>query len=80
MPTFNSCTKCVCSPGRLYDRTPDFPQIFLSIDVYMTSQPILALICKLRVSSMCLAYFLTCHLWMFVQPGTARRLVDRCRN
>ena len=23
VPTFNSCTKCVGSPGIIYDRTPD---------------------------------------------------------
>ena len=56
VPTFNSCTKCVGSPGRIHDRTPDCPPIFLGMDVYMTSQSILALIRKLRVSPICLAY------------------------
>ena len=38
VPTFNSCTKCVGSPGRIHDRTPDCPQMFLGMDVFMTSQ------------------------------------------
>ena len=50
VPTFNSCTKCVGSSGRIHDRTPDCPPIFLCMDVYMTSQLILALIRNLRVS------------------------------
>ena len=32
-------------------------------------------------SLMCLAYsILTCHPWVFVQPGTSTRPVDWCRN
>ena len=27
-----------------------------------------------------LAYFITCYLWVFVQPGTGRRPVDWCMN
>ena len=61
VPNFNSCTKCVGSPGRIHDRTPECSPIFLGMDVYMTSQLILALIRKLRVSSMYLDYFLTCY-------------------
>ena len=57
-------------------RPPPPPPIFVGMDVYMTSQPIIALIRKLRVSSMYFAYFLTCHSWVCVQPGTARRPVD----
>ena len=63
VPTLNSCTKCVGSLGRIHDRTPDCPPISLGMVVYMTSQLILALIRKLRVSSMRLAYFLTCYSW-----------------
>ena len=29
---------------------------------------------------MCLAFFVTCYSWVFVQPDTGRRPVDRCRN
>ena len=36
--------------------------------------------CKLRGSLVCLAYFLTCYTWVFVQPGTGRRPVDWCSN
>ena len=61
VPTFNSCTKCVGRPGRIHDRTPECSPIFFGMDVYMTSQLILALIRKLRVSSMYLAYFLRCY-------------------
>ena len=40
-----------------------------------------ALIRKLRGSLMRLGHiFLTCHQWVFVQPGTGRRPVDWCRN
>ena len=39
-----------------------------------------ALIRKLRVSLMCLAYFLTCYQWVFEQPDTGRRSVDWYRN
>ena len=43
----------------------------------MTSQLKVELIRKLRRSLICLAYlFMTCYPWVFVQPGTGRRLVD----
>ena len=50
------------------------PPSFLCMDAWMTSQLNVALNCKLHGSLMCLAYFLTCYLWVFVQP------VDWCRN
>ena len=36
VPTFNSCTKYVDSPGRIHDRTPDCHTFFLGMDAYMT--------------------------------------------
>ena len=42
---------------------------------------IVALIHMLRCSMMCLAYFLTCCQWVFIQPSTARRSDDLwCSN
>ena len=38
----------------------------------------MALIHKLLGPLMCLAYILTYHLWVFIQPGTGRPLVDWC--
>ena len=46
----------------------------------MISQMDVALTHKLRGSLVSLAYFLTCCLCVFVQPGTGRRPVDWCRN
>ena len=47
----------------------------------MTSQLTVVLFCKVRVSSVCLAYcFLTRYPRVFVQPGYGRRPVDWCRN
>ena len=46
------------------------PPSFLGMDAWMTSQLNVALIHKLRASLMCLVYFLTYHLWVFVQPGS----------
>ena len=75
VPTVNSCTKCVGSPGGVLDRTPiatQFPG-----NEYTDS---VALICKQFGSLMRLAKFLTCYPCKFVQPGTGRRPVDWCRN
>ena len=54
MPAFNSCTKCVGSPGIIHDRTPDDPPVSWA---WMTSQLNVALIRKPRGSLMCLADF-----------------------
>ena len=27
LPTFNSCSKCMCSPGIIHDHTPDCLQV-----------------------------------------------------
>ena len=40
------------------------PPSFLGMNAWMTSQLNVALIHKLRGSSICLAYFLTCYPWM----------------
>ena len=63
MPTFNS--------GHNTRPHTRLPQRFLGMDALVTSQLNVGLICKLRGSLMCLAYFLTCYPWVFVQPGTA---------
>ena len=78
VPTFNSCTKCVGSLGIIHDMPPSF----LGKGAWMTSQMNATLIRKLRrsFSLMCLAYFLTCYIWVLKQSGTDRRPVDRCRN
>ena len=36
MQTFNSCTKCVGSPGITHDRTPRLPRNSLGMDAWMT--------------------------------------------
>ena len=57
------------------------PPSFLGLDAWMTSQLNVALIRKLRVSLMCLAYFFyLLSIWVFVQPLTGRRPIDWCRN
>ena len=56
------------------------PQRFLCIDAWMTSQMNVALIHKLLGSLMCLAYFLTCYIWVIEQPVTDKRPVDGCMN
>ena len=54
VPTFNFCTtKCVGSPGRIRDRTPD---CHLNSWAWMTSQLKVAMSRKLRGPSMCFAY------------------------
>ena len=53
MPTYNSCTKRVGSPGLIHAQ---LPTIFLGMDAWITSQLNIALICKLCVSLMCLTY------------------------
>ena len=42
---------------------------------WMISKLNVALVCKLRVSLMCLDYFLTYFTWVYVQPGTGRHPV-----
>ena len=56
-----------------YNTRPHAPMTpsFLGMDALMTSQLNVALIRRLRGSLMCLAYFLTCYLWLFVQPVLA---------
>ena len=56
------------------------PHSCLSMDASMTSKLYVELIHRLRGLLMCLAYFLTCYAWAFVQPGTGGRLVDWCRS
>ena len=56
MTTFNSCTECVSSPGRIHDRTPRLPSNFLGMDAWITLQLKVALSRKLRGSSKCFAY------------------------
>ena len=55
VPTFNSCTKCLGSPGTTQNRTPDC-QPTPGIDAWMTSQLNVALNCKLSWSLMSLDY------------------------
>ena len=56
VPTFNSCTKCVSSPGRIDDRTPDCHLISWAWMCGLPLQLKVALSRKLRGSSMCFAY------------------------
>ena len=44
----------------------------LGMDARMNSQLNVAFIHKLRGLLMCLASFLTCYPWVFVQPGTGQ--------
>ena len=53
---------------------------FLGMDAWITSKLNVALIRKLCVSSMCLAYFLDMISLVFVEPGTDKRPVDCCNN
>ena len=80
VPTFNSCTKWMGSPGIINNHMPDCYPIFLGIDVWMTLQMNVVLIRKLHVSLMCLDYFLGILAWLFIQPGICRRSIDWCRN
>ena len=44
VPIYNSCTKCVDSPGKIHDRLHAAPPSFLGIDAWMTSKLNVALI------------------------------------
>ena len=77
-PVVNSYTKFVGSPEILHDHAPDCHPSFMGMDAWMTPQLNIALIRKLRGTLMCLAYFLTCYPWVFVQPGIDRRPVNWC--
>ena len=74
--SFNSCTKCVGSSGRLHDRTPNCQPVSWAC---IFSQLKVALIYTLRGSFMWLAYLLICYTRVLVQPGTGRRPGDWCR-
>ena len=54
VPTFNSCTKCVGSSGKIHDRMPD---CLTGMGARTTSQLNVALIRKLRGPLMCLTYY-----------------------
>ena len=54
VPTFNSCTKCMCISGIIHDRTTDYHPVPWA---WMNSQLNVALISKLRGQLICLAYF-----------------------
>ena len=57
VPTFNSCTKCVGSPGIIHDRTPDYhPVSWAWMNGWPHDRTNVALIRKLRGSLMCLTY------------------------
>ena len=56
VPTSNSCTKCVSSPVRIHDRTPDCHLISWAWMHGLPLQLKVALSRKLRESSMCFAY------------------------
>ena len=77
VPTFNSCTKCVDSPGIINDR---MLSSFFGMDLRMTLLLNVALILKLHVLLMCLEYPLDILAWLFIQPCLGRRPVDWCRN
>ena len=47
---------------------------------WLTLQLNVTLIRMQRGSFVCLAYFLTYHVWVYVQPDTDRRPVDWCSN
>ena len=67
VPTFNSCL------GILHDRTPDCHQTFQGMDDLTNERSFDS---QANGSLICIAYFWTCHPWMFVQPGTGRNPVD----
>ena len=71
---FNFCIICMDSPSIIHGRTSD------RMHVCMTSLLNVALVHKPRWSLMSLAYFWTCYLWVFVEPGTSRRSFHWCRN
>ena len=57
VPTFNYCTKCMGMTGIIHDLTPDCHSVSKAwISACMTSQLRVALIRKIRDSSICLAY------------------------
>ena len=58
VPTFNSCTKCVASPGIIHVRTPNCIPFSWVLMPLKTSQLHVALIHKLRGSLLYLAYLL----------------------
>ena len=82
VPTYKSCTECVCSPGIIHDRTSDCHPVswacIYCMDDITTER---SLYSRCVGSLMCLAYFLTCYscVCVCVQPGTDRILVDWCR-
>ena len=57
VPTFNSSTKCVGSPGIIHNSKPNCRR-FLGMYTWMTSQLNKAFLRKLHGSFMCLAYFI----------------------
>ena len=76
MPTFNSFTECV---GIMHDLTPDchpFPGHGCVDDLITVRSFDLQATWVIDV----LGFFLTCYPWLFAQPGTGRRPVERCRN
>ena len=78
--TFNSCTKCVGSPGMIHDRMSDCHPVSWSIGCmdYLTTES------SFDSHNMWVIGVLGLHLGMlymgFVQPGTGRRPVDWCNN
>ena len=79
MPTFNSRTECVGTLCIVHDSMPDCHPVSC-MDAWMNSKLKAAFVRKEHVSLTCLACFLKCYPWMFLQSGTGRRPVDCCRN
>ena len=63
VPTFNSCTKCVGSPGIIHDRMPQLSPGSPCMDDLTTERSIDSQ--ATRVIDV-FAYSLTCYPWVFV--------------
>ena len=76
VPTSNSCTKCMGSPGMIHDRTPDchpkFPE-HGCMDDFTTESSV-------GVQATWVIIVVTFYPWVFLQTCTGRRPVDCCRN
>ena len=77
VPTYDSCTKCVGSPGIIHDHTPVCHPVFWAWMGWWaynwTCFDLQALTWVIDVFGLLLT-------WVFVQKGTGRSMVDWCRN
>ena len=80
---FNSCTRCMGSPGMKHDRTPNchlgswvcmrphVPDLSTERSIYLQATWVI------NVLGLC---FFTWYPWLYIKPGTGRCPVDWCRN